>query len=324
MKNLCAFLIDAETMSEKLINKIIADTKKGIFNSSDSIKEKLDYYRQLSKNGLSNLSDVQFEELYKDVNVFFNFHFHAFVDMYPTKLYRISFNKEITQGDGRGGRLTKLSQLLGPPKDKSKLNRCNLFGESIFYSSIDINTAVLETKPEYMRVITLSEWKLKEGEKLMVNGIFNHPDVLQKSKNAKDAYDGYLKFLDQKFPNQVELIDSVIRFITEEFIKQVPKDKPREYLFSATLSSLSLRIHPIDVPLDGIFYPSVQRKYSKSNFAIINSLVLNKLDLEAITTFDVMNTHYDIDATTDEGILQVFKAYRRITEFDFNNDRIIY
>ncbi len=311
-------------MIDKLIDRIIVEKPLPLFNSLTSIKEKLDYYRQLSREGLSNLSDEDFIKVHQDITNFFNFQFLAYVDAYPTKLFRISFNKSINKTSGRGGVLKRVSDLLGPPAEFSTFNRCNLPGERIFYSAVDLNTAVIETKPTYLDVITISEWKIKEGQQLMMYGVFNHPDIIDKTKQAKDAYDGYLLEMDKAHPNNYELFDTIIRFVTEEFIKPVPKDKPKEYLFSAIFSSGIFRIPTNGVRMEAICYPSIQRKYGKSNIAIINSLVLPKFQLEAITTYDVLNQDYNIDPTTDEGILKVFRAFERITEFDIENDKIVY
>jgi len=310
-------------MTDKLLDNIVKDFDRHLFNSVSSIKEKLDYYRQLSKSGLSNLSDEQFIKLQIDIKKFFNIQFTTFTDAYPTKLYRISFNKSITNQD-RGGTLKKVTQILGPPADKSNFNRCNLPGESIFYCSLDFNTAVWETKPKFDDVITISEWEIKEGEKLMLHTIFNHPDIDNVNDDARKAYEGYLKEMDKVHPKQYNLIDTIIKFITEEFIKTVDKDKPREYLFSAYFASELFRPSTDIIRIEAIAYPSIQRKFGVTNLAIINSLVLQKLELVASTTIDVLSSNYEIDPTSNEPLLGVFPAYRRITEFDIENDKIIY
>ena len=307
----------------KLIDQIVIDTARHLFNPLSSIKDKLDYYRELSNNGLSNLSNEKFELLHKDIKQFFNVQFAAFTTAEPTKLFRITFNKPITN-QGRGGQLQKVSQLLGPPTDKAKLGRCNLLGESIFYSALDFNTAVWETKPVYDNVITVSEWKIKDGKTIIVNSIFNHPDIANINQEAKRAYEGYLKKMDKIHPQQWELFDTIIKFITEQYVKPVPKDKPKEYLFSAYFSSSIFQPSPDGFRIEALVYPSVQRKYGVTNIAILNSIVLDRLDLVATTTHNVMQTYYDKDPVSNESVLVVFPAYKRITEFDIQNDKIIY
>jgi hypothetical protein len=307
----------------KLINRIVIDIPRQIFNPLTSIKEKLEYYRELSKKGLSSLSDDEFALLHQDIKRFFNVQFAAFTTAEPTKLFRISFNKQITN-QGRGGQLQKVSQLLGPPSDKAKLGRCNLHGESIFYCALDFNTAVWETKPVFDNVITISEWKIKDGKKIIINSIFNHPDITNVNQEAKAAYEGYLKEMDKIHPKQYELFDTIIKFATEEYVKPVLKDKPKEYLFSAQFSSSIFQPSPDGFRIEAIIYPSVQRKYGVSNLAILNSIILDRFELVSITTHDVIQTFYDKDPTSNESILGVFPAYKKITEFDIANDKIIY
>ena len=310
-------------MNDKLLDKIVKDINRQLFNSLESIKEKLDYYRQIINKGLSNLTEQEFNYLHLDIKKFFNIEFSAHADAYPSNLFRISFNKPITN-EGRGGRLKKVTQLLGPPPDKSTFNRCNLPGESIFYCALDFNTAVWETKPQFDNVITVSEWKIKEGQKLIMHSIFNHPDIANVNAESKKAFDGYLKEMDKIHPNQYELFDTIIKFITEEFIKPVPKDKPREYLFSAYFASTLFKPSPNGFGIEAISYPSIQRKFGVTNLAILNSLVLKKLDTVAATTHDVIKGNYDIDPCSNEPVLGVFPAYERITQFDVENDIIIY
>ena len=45
-------------------------------------------------------------------------------------------------------------------------------------AALDFNTAVWETKPEVGDYITLSEWKIKDGEKLYNHYTVTHPTLL--------------------------------------------------------------------------------------------------------------------------------------------------
>jgi hypothetical protein len=310
-------------MVQKLIEKIVLDPSRHLFNSIESVKEKLDYYRNLSKKGLTNLTDEEFGILHKDIKAFFNVDFTAQAPAYPNLLIRITFNKPITN-QGRGGQLKKISNLLGPPPILSTFNRCNLPGESIFYCALDLNTATWETKPKPNDVITVSEWKIKNGQQLMINTVFNHPSINDINKESKDAYEGYLKEKDKLHPNQYEIFDTIIKFVTEEFIKPVPKDKPKEYLFSAQFASNLFIPSKNGLSIEAIWYPSIQRRYGVTNVAILNQIVLQKLDLLSITTYDVVATKYDQDPISNEPILGVFPAFKKITTFDVSQDLIIY
>ena len=52
--------------------------------------------------------------------------------------------------------------------------------------------------------------------------------------------------------------------------------------------------------------------------------MLKKLELVAITTYEVLKGNYENDPVSNEPILGVFPAYTGITEFDITNDKIIY
>lgn len=307
-----------------MIDRIVIDVDKQIFNSPARIKEKLNYYRILSQKGISTLSDEEFEKLKQDIKKFFNFQGSLFADTYPTKLFRISFNKNITH-EGRGGRLKNISQLIGPPPEIAKLNRCNMDGDSVCYFALDLNTAIWETRPVYDDVITISTWKIKEGKKLNLSSVFSHEDIHGKNKDFVDAYKSYREQMGKLQPALAEISEAIEEFKAEEFIKQVPKDMPREYIFSASFSTSLMRPSPGETQMDGIVYPSVQRKFGVTNIAIRNSLVLNRLDLISVSTHDVMKTYYEEkDSASNENVMEVFRAYSTTDKFDFERDTILY
>ncbi len=242
----------------------------------------------------------------------------------PTKLFRISFNKFIPTQKG-DGRLEKISDLLGPPENKSTYGRCNFPGESVFYSSLFIKTAILETKPVKNDFITLTEWHLKPGKSLLGTCIFHHPDVVSANKESKEAYDGYLLEMEKTDPILAQIVDSILKFLTEEYIKPVQKDKPREYLFSAHFSSVLLKSKsPEGQRIEAIMYPSVQNKYEVTNIAIVNSIVLDRFDLISVRATTVIETLYGKPPPANVGILNVQDLYDPITNFDIPNNKIIY
>src|ERR1700722_3299065 len=177
-----------------MIEKIVLDQSKHIFASLEHINEKLAYYRQLSKRGLSNLSDEEYNNLKFDIETFFNVEFTCFFrDFRPPFLYRVSINKTIPSTIENDGLLHKVSQLLGAPKNCSKLNRCNFEGESIFYSAIDFTIAIRETQPKIGDIITVSEWKIKDNKSLIRNQIFNDLLIAKVNSEAEFAYDWFIK-----------------------------------------------------------------------------------------------------------------------------------
>lgn len=307
---------------KKLIDTIVLDIENQIYNDLDSVIEKLDYYRELSQKGLSNLNNDQYNELHKNIKDFFNVQFLAISHIYNSELYRVTFNKGVT--DGKNTKITNISQLLGPPTEKAKMNRCNLEGESVFYSAIDLNTAIWETKPQPGDIITISEWKIKPDKYLIANSIFNHPEIDEINMHSKKMQERFAKEIENVPPTQNQLFNEIIKFATEEFVKIVDREKPKEYLFSAYFSSEFSKTSPDGYRTEAIVYPSIQRNYRTSNIAILNSVVLDKLDLLGITTYKVITANYDKKPNLDESPIGVFPAFIRTEKFDVERDLVIY
>lgn len=220
--------------------------------------------------------------------------------------------------------MDKISQLIGPPLGCSDFNRCNLPGESIFYSSLDLETIIWETKPQKGDDITISEWQSTDGKPIVINGIFNHPDIINANAVSRKIHDDYIQQMNKIHPYQGEIFDTIIKFITEEYVKPVPRDKPKEYLFSSFFSSDILQVEEEDdLKIEGIVYPSVQRKYGTINLALINSRTLKKLKPIALTAYHVVNTDY-YNPVSGKLPLDMLPCSTRVTEFDLDNDKIIY
>lgn len=76
-----------------MIEKIVIDTEKHIFEPTEKIIEKLEYFKKYSEEGLENLSESEWKDLYDEFNNFLNIDLTIFADSYPTKLFRITVNK---------------------------------------------------------------------------------------------------------------------------------------------------------------------------------------------------------------------------------------
>ena len=59
-----------------MIERIVLDTEKHIFEKPEKIAEKLKYFRDLSNLGLEKLSDEKIEEVQSDFNKFLNIQFY--------------------------------------------------------------------------------------------------------------------------------------------------------------------------------------------------------------------------------------------------------
>ena len=306
-----------------MIEKIVRDPHTETFESIEDIVEKFNHYRTLSANGLHNLSDHDIEELKKDFDKFLNLNLTFFADTYPVKLFRVTNNKFIN--DRPQYKLQKISDLIGPPVGRANIGRCNLRHESVFYAALDFKTAIWETQPQKGDVITVSEWTIKKGEKLNNHFIF-HPEAENLNKDSKDAFIAHLKAQENLNPKFGPIFKEIMKFFAEEFMKPVDEGKKNNYLFSSVISSRLLQQEPDEngFRVESISYPSTKTDHEISNIAILNSLVLKKLDLQAVTIYTVGETNYDLADKKREDLIMVsaLKTYHK--SFDFEKDQIYY
>ena len=308
-----------------MIERVVKDISRAVFEARADIQEKLEYFRKLSHIGLNTLSESEQASLLSEFKIFLNVEISFFADTYPTKLFRIINNKNIT---GRqSARLQKISDLLGPPKGLSNIGRCNLMGESVFYAALDFNTAIWETQPQIGDDITVTVWKIKDGQKLYNNFIF-HPRETNISKESKEAYEAHVKSSSQlNLDAEVsEIFKDILEFICEEFMKPVDSSSKMNYLFSSIVASRFFNAPPRSngIQIDSISYPSTKRDHKVTNIAIRNSIILDRLDLVSLTVYSVMATNYDLENKERDDLIKISALKTVAKEFDFKNDRIIY
>jgi hypothetical protein len=145
------------------------NTEKLNLNSTEEIKEKLDYYKSL----FGKTHDLLPDELYKlkeDIGTFFNLKPGGYTEDAPKRLVRISNNNRILQAQEKElSYLTDISQLLAPPIKYCGFNRCNIPEQQVLYCAINEAGAYWETKPKRGDVITLSHFELKSDKKVNCN-----------------------------------------------------------------------------------------------------------------------------------------------------------
>lgn len=306
-----------------MIEKIVRDPTTHTFESVEAVVEKLNYYRQLSAYGLHKLSDFEIENLKKEFNAFLNIDLTFWADTYPTKLFRVTNNKFIN--GTKQYKLQKISDLLGPPVDKAVINRCNLKGESVFYAALDLKTALWETQPQKDDYITVSEWVIKPGQQLNNHFIF-HPTETNQSKESKNTYEAHLIAKESINKNLAPIFTEIMKFFAEEFMKPVENENKINYLFSSVISSRFLQSPPDanGFKIESISYPSIKLDHKVTNIAILNSLVLKKLDLKAVTIYTVMETNYDASNKDNNDFMKISALQTFHKSFDFENDRIYY
>lgn len=306
-----------------MIEQIVKDHTIHLFNSPSKIREKLNFFREISRKGLHNLSEKEIEDLKASFIKFININMTFWADTHPTKLFRVTNNKYLYEG--AKVKLQIIDDLLGPPLNKSYYGRCNLPNESVFYSALDFKTAIWETKPEVGDLITVSEWEIKKGEKLNTHNIFN-PNVNNLSKESIDAYESWINSKNRIDPSLGEIFEDVMLFFTEEFMKIVSNDKKENYLFSSILSSrfLQAKQDKNGFKIEAIAYPSVKMQYGLTNLAMSNDLVLKRLNLNLITIYEIMETNYDENDVHRTDLIKVSPLIIKTSDFDFINNKINY
>lgn len=304
-----------------MIEKIVLDTEKHIFEPPEKIVEKLNYFRQISNAGLENLSNQELDKIKSDFNRFLNINLTLFADTYPTKLFRITRNKRLYKENPY--KLQKISDLMGPPEEFASLGRLNMLGESVFYSALDFNTAVWETQPEVGEYITVSEWKIKDDQKLYNHFIF-HPEETNLSKESQLAHIAHLEQIGVIREDYKKTFIEILKFIAEEFMKPVDRDKSANYLFSSIIGSRFLQNDKDKngFKIEAISYPSTRRDCEVTNVAILNSLVLEKLDLVSAKIMTVGETNYDFENKDRNDLIKISPLITESERFDFENNRI--
>jgi hypothetical protein len=294
-------------MIEKVANNKY-NTEKLNLNPTDKIKEKLDYYRSLFGK-THDLSPDEFEKLKQDVATFFNLKPGPHTEDAPKRIVRISNNNRILKAQGKElGYLTGISQLLAPPIDYCNFGRCNIPKQQVLYCAMNEAGAYWETRPQHGDVITLSHFELKPEAKVL-----SHVIKAEKTENPKISH------------QLQEVYYLLEEFFVDAYSLLVSRDRPGDYLFSATLSSGTL-FYPVvaDNNFEAIIYPSVQKKKYGENFAIRNDLIFEKYNLIGVETRFILDEYSNLDPAIEEVTTDQLIGSFGTTEFDFENGKILY
>jgi len=115
------------------------------------------------------------------------------------------------------------------------------------------------------------------------------------------------------------------KFFIDAYSIDVSRERPRDYLFSAVLSSDQL-FYPVDSKdnIEAILYPSVQRKKMGQNFAIKNDLIFEKYDLTSVETKFILHEYDDLNPISDEPTTDSLIGSFGTEVFDFEKGKILY
>ncbi|MCY1522912.1 hypothetical protein D9M68_577910 [compost metagenome] len=294
-------------MIEKIANN---ESNQEILNLNpiEDIVEKLNYYRSLFGK-VHDLTDEQFDNLKSDIANFFNIKIGGSTQDAPKRLVRISNNTNILKSQGLElSCLNHISQLLAPPINYCGFGRCNIPGQQVLYCAITESGAYWETRPKKGEVITLSYYELKPNAK--INCL-----VIMKEKTANPKIEHKLQ----------ELYYVLEDFFVDAYSLEIDRSRPRDYIFSALLSSEQL-FYPVvsEDHFEAIIYPSVQKKKYGENFAIRNELILEKYNLIGVETRFILEEYVDVDPATDINTSDHLISSIVTNKFDFDKGEILY
>ncbi len=157
-------------------------------------------------------------------------------------------------------------------------------------------------------MITISRFELLPGKKV-------HSGVIHKEKTENPDISHELK----------EVYYLLEEFFVDIFSLSVERDRPRDYLFSALLSSAMI-FHPVASPenLEAFIYPSVQKKKFGYNFAIRNDLIFDRYKLHSVETRFILDEYREIDPSTEEVTADQIISSFWTNKFDFASGKILY
>lgn len=277
-------------------------------NPPDKVKEKLDYYRRLF-NKTHDLPPDQFEELTQNIRTFFNLKAVGFTEKPPERLVRISINNQVLASQGKDlSYLTDIYQLLAPPIQHCNYARCNIPGQQVLYCATSEAGAYWETKPRNGDVITLSYFELKPNVKVNCNVVRSEKRENRQASHSLQVVAGLLE-----------------EFLIDAFSLEVSRYRPKDYLFSALLSSEQL-FYPVVAKnnIQAIIYPSVQKKKFGANFAIRNDLIFEKYNLIGVETRFVLEKYENLDPASEEVTTDQLICSFGTKAFDFETGKILY
>lgn len=182
---------------------------------------------------------------------------------------RISVNKRVLKGK-MNTRIFEVEKLKYPPeKCVVKYGRANLKGQSVFYGTFNFITAVKEMQPEKGDLITISKWKLKSENDILITCPMFMKQPLDNSVNIKllSMFKNFILDL-RRFPPQVsKLIYEIHEFYANCFARKIESNNNQGYIYTAILADKILNYYQNGI-VDAIIYPSTQEDFKTENIVI--------------------------------------------------------
>ena len=280
----------------------------------ENFRKLLDYFRQLSEDGVTPLIEKQLLLMLDNSIPFFS---HLIItDVFP-EIYRLTINKRVVDSNKR---IREIKHLKYPPADKvSKYGRCNFPKQSVLYASLLNMTAMNETQPRIGDLITESVWRVKENQLLKYCPIFkNQPKednvINPRTFEINQVYNKKVR----EYPDYIrEQIDALVQFVADAFTKRVHPNADLDYIFSAYFSNKIFTDFE-NGTIEAICYPSVKDGLSFENLAIKSNVFDDKYEL-----VEVKDSVCVMDTSNGKGSY-FFKGLSDCKSFDYTSGKILW
>lgn len=166
------------------------------------------------------------------------------------------------------------------PQDVRTRGRINRSGESVFYCSTSINSAVLEMKPqrgEYLTILECAFVNEAVEPNIFEAGVHEGPGLANPNYGAlpPEHDPDYQRYLSQQgITKQTQLIRE---FLIKQFVRSVESGCEHDYRITNAIAAALLNefgflrksdLAPVDVEADGIAYASIAAEMKDANIAV--------------------------------------------------------
>lgn len=242
---------------------------------------------------IHNAKDLSIKELEKLVgNILSSVDYNSILCVNQTfaGLYRARQHKLIN-GQSDEYVFTNEKEFWNPPKESIKvLGRCNDIGESMFYSSNDFQTAILEVRPQEGQFITIARFLPKTNGNLIPSFRIK-PICIQHLKKIKGLKSCITDFdLTKRVPKFLE----VDNLLDEIFTELVNEDESYKYKLSNAITRCMLvnimNDEDNQFSMNGMIYPSIVNNLNSINVLLKPIYALNNYLINSIQTLKVLET----------------------------------
>jgi hypothetical protein len=266
-------------------------------------------FKKLDNSDLQGISLTRLEHIFRNEVCFISYtlahmkkgHF----------IYRARLNKKCEDGSPI---LFNSENEISYRTDLQNIKECgraNIPGQSMFYGSYDSESIETTRITNFFEIdelrninntseelyLTIGKWEIKE-DFVVLEIVFNNESIAN-NPDVKRSYENQLSNFSKSYPNNIEEIQLILEFYSNQFAKKVERKRSDDYKISALYTFVALttkqsQLKKIDgsssEPIWGVVYPSVQTEFKGNNIALIPDAVENYLELNAVGMFSI-NTH---------------------------------